>query len=219
MKEESKLKYIFVELVHHLPFSIFGVILSILLLGLLSFFVTIMRAQDISAAAFGELFHIFHPVHILFSAVATTSMFWKHERSIVKAVFIGFIGSVFICGLSDIILPFCGGILLGREMQLHICFIRHPVLILTFSSVGILAGLLINKNTRHSTEYSHSAHVFISSSASILYLISYGLTDWTHLIGAVFLIAVFAVMIPCCASDIVFPLACTHRACEGKCDE
>jgi len=42
--------------------------------------------------------------------------------------------------------------------------------------------------------------------ASILYLVSYGLTDWIHVIGAVFVLIILAVIIPCCFGDIVFPL-------------
>ena len=37
--------------------------------------------------------------------------------------------------------------------------------------------------------------------------------DWIHSIGSVFLIVIAAVMIPCCVSDIIFPLACAHRGC------
>ena len=42
--------------------------------------------------------------------------------------------------------------------------------------------------------------------ASILYLVTYGLSGWMEHAGWVFLVVVVAVMIPCCISDIIFPL-------------
>ncbi|MBZ0166088.1 MAG: hypothetical protein K8I00_04715, partial [Candidatus Omnitrophica bacterium] len=87
-------------------------------------------------------------------------------------------------------------------------------IVLPFAVVGTLAGLAAPRSFEKATEYSHSIHVFVSAVASILYLVSFGLEHWTHAIGGVFLITIFAVMIPCCLSDIVFPLACTHAHCR-----
>lgn len=214
MSQESKLKYILVELGYHLPYSIFGIAVGLLSMGILSFFAILMGAQSLLPAASSELFHVFHPAHVLISAVATTAMFSKHEKRILKAAIVGFIGSVIICAISDIFLPIIGGSILGSDMIVHICILEEPGLVLPFAIIGVAAGLLVTKSFDKSTQYSHSAHVFISSAASILYLIGFGLTDWIHSIGAVFLIIIAAVMIPCCASDIVFPLACVHRDCN-----
>ena len=64
-----------------------------------------------------------------------------------------------------------------------------------------------------STLFSHSLHVFSSTMASIFYLIGpFGRTAWIDVLGVVFLLIVLAVMIPCCVSDIVFPLAMTRSA-------
>ena len=211
MKKDNKAKLIAVELAHHLPYSIIGAIIALILMGILTFFAVLMKAENLLPKATRELFHILHPAHILFSSVATTAMFWKHEKKFVKAVLIGFFGSILICGISDIILPFWGGIILGVDMVMHVCIVENPLLILPFAIVGVLAGLLITQSVEHSTEYSHSAHVLISSLASISYLLAYGLQDWIHLVGGVFIVTVLAVMIPCCASDIAFPLYCVNR--------
>lgn len=211
---DSKLKKILVELAHHLPYSVFGVSTGIILMGLLTFFVSVMGREIYLSEASGELFHVFHSCHILFSAVATTAMFWKHEKRLVKAILVGFFGSITICGVSDIFFPYIGGMILGSEMHMHICLIEEPGLILPFAFVGVIAGILVTQSLEKSTEYSHSVHVFVSSVASILYLLSYGLTDWTHVLGGVFMVTIFAVMIPCCASDIAFPLVCIHRNCN-----
>ena len=127
---------------------------------------------------------------------------------------VGFLGSVPICTVSDIIFPYIGGYLIGSDMQMHICILEDPGLVIPFAVVGVLAGLMVPESFEHSTQYTHAAHVFISSAASILYLLGYGLTDWIHAVGSVFIIIIVSVMIPCCASDIVFPLACVHRHCD-----
>jgi len=219
MVKESKLKYIAVELGYHLPYSIFGIAIGLLAMGVLSFLAILMQAEHLLPEASEELFHVFHPAHVLISAVATTAMFWKHEKRVVKAVLVGFAGSITICGISDILLPFIGGLILGSDMHMHICFMEDPGLVFPFAVVGVIAGLLVTKSFEKSTQYSHSAHVFVSSVASILYLLSFGMTDWIHSIGAVFIITIVAVMIPCCASDIAFPIACVHRDCDHPEDD
>ena len=151
---------------------------------------------------------------INFQVPPTLAMFWKHEKRILKAVIVGFTGSVVICAISDILLPFVGGAILGADMHMHVCVFEEPGLVIPFAIVGVIAGLFVTQSFEKSTQYSHSAHVFLSSAASILYLMGFGLTDWIHSIGAVFIIIIAAVMIPCCASDIVFPLACVHRNCD-----
>lgn len=214
MNKESKTRYVLVELAYHLPYSIFGVTLGIIAMGVLSFLAILMRAESLLAGASVELFHVFHPAHVLISAVATTAMFFKHEKRPLKATVVGLTGSIMICGLSDIFFPFVGGLILGSEMHVHVCVLEHPDIIIPFAAVGVVAGLLVTRTIEKSTQYSHSAHVFVSSAASILYLLGYGLTDWIHSVGAVFLITIIAVMVPCCASDIIFPLACVHRDCR-----
>ncbi len=214
MKQNNKFKYILVELADHLPYSIFGVAIGLVVMGVLTFAAVLMQSRHALPGASRELFHVFHAVHVLFSAVATTAMFLKHEQRIVKAVFVGLAGSVILCGLSDIFFPFWGGLLLGKTMHMHICFIEEPGLVFPFAVVGVAAGLLITKTFEHSTEHSHTAHVFVSSAASILYLIGFGLSDWIPLAGGVFIVTIVAVMIPCCASDIIFPICCSHTNCD-----
>ena len=133
-------------------------------------------------------------------------MFWKHEKNFIKTLLIGFLGSILICGLSDVILPYIGGNVLGVKMQMHLCTLEHPHIIIPFAVIGVLVGFLVPSAVEKSTEFSHSMHVVVSSMASILYLISFGVTYWIHMIGGIFLVTVIAVMLPCCLSDIAFPL-------------
>jgi hypothetical protein len=212
---ESKGKRILTEFVHHLPYSIFGVMGALLVMGVLSFIVQIANAGDIAIHASGDLFHVFHAMHVLISAVATTAMFWKHDnQNVIKAITIGLVGSLTLCGLSDAIVPYFGGLILGTEMHFHICLIEEPHIVYPFAIVGVLAGLAVTTAFEKSTEYSHSIHVFISSAASLLYLMSFGLFDWMHAVTGVFFVILIAVMFPCCLSDIVLPMTCTHKFCK-----
>jgi len=216
MKNRNKFRHIIIELGAHLPYSIFGVVVAIIISGILTFFTIILKAGHLLPEASRELFHIFHPVHILLSAIVTTAMFWKHERRFIKTLLIGLLGPVTICGVSDILLPYLGGSVLGAEMHLHVCILEQPRIIIPFAIAGVLVGFLVPGVIEKSTEFSHSMHVLVSSMASILYLISFGVTQWTHMVGGVFLITVVAVMLPCCLSDIVFPLSFVHRG-RHKC--
>ncbi len=195
------------ELRHHLPFSILSVCLGLMVVGTLNFIANIFNIENTSASSI-SLFHVFHPVHLLFSATATTAMFWQHERKVLKAITVGFIGSVVVCGASDIIIPFVSGTILGAQMHFHLCIVEHSALVLPFVVLGILAGFLApgTLEKQEGVIFSHSLHVFTSSIASILYLIGFGLTDWISRIGAVLVYSVIAVIIPCCTSDIIFPL-------------
>ena len=213
MINKNKITYIAVELGHHLPYTIFGVSMGLMLMAILNFFATLMHSENLLGPAAAEMFHTTHANHILFSAVATTAMFWKHEKAILKAMLIGSLGSICICTLSDSIFPTLGGKILGINMAMHICIIDHPGIIIPFTIVGVIAGFLIPGAIEKSTQYSHSMHVLFSSVSSILYLIGFGMKEWVHLLGGVFIIAVLAVMIPCCLSGIVFPLICVHRNC------
>ncbi|MFC1667323.1 hypothetical protein ACFL0P_05645 [Candidatus Omnitrophota bacterium] len=206
MKKKNRLHHIIFELGSHLPYTIFGVVVGIVILGILTFFASLLNAHELLAKSSEELFHVFHPVHILLSAIATTAMFWKHERRFIKTLLVGIAGSIVICGLSDILFPYIGGIVLGTKMQFHLCVLEHPRVIIPFAVIGVLVGFLVPSAIEKSTEFSHSMHVLVSSMASILYLISFGITEWTQMIGGIFLITIVAVMLPCCVSDIVLPL-------------
>ncbi len=198
--------HILEELRQHIPYTIFSVAAGIMALGVLS----VLIEESIFPQKSERLFHIFHPLHLFFSASATTSMFCRHNERIIKAILVGIVGSVGICGISDIFLPYLAGELLGVKMHLHICIIIHQELILSFVLFGIICGFLLPPAVK-STVFSHSAHILVSSMASILYLVSFGLVDWIDKGGMVFIYIVLAVVIPCCISDIVFPLLMTKK--------
>jgi len=157
------------------------------------------------------VFHVFHPLHMLLSAIATTAMFWRHDRHLIRAILTGIIGSIGICGISDVGFPYLSGLLLGVDMEFHWCLIQHPMIVVPFMAAGVLTGLVAAEAVEHSTQFSHAGHVFVSSAACIFYLIGFGLFDWVSDVGYVFIVVVIAVVVPCCLSDIVFPLLVADR--------
>lgn len=202
------------ELAHHLPYTIVSTLIA--MAGVWWFGTNLLNeghANQLLVQSRAS-FHLFHPLHICLSAIATTSLFWRYEHKILRAVWVGTWGTILPCGLSDYIFPYIGGRLLGQSMELHMCLIKEPQLFFSFLGLGILGGFWAESRLRGSHLFSHGAHVFISSAASLLYLISFGFTSWmtdVQAIFPVFAIIVLAVWIPCCISDIVIPVATTHK--------
>lgn len=206
---KGRLQHTVEELRQHLPYTLFAALVGVGLLALINFAAILTNRQAILPEASRGLFHTFHFSHLFFSAIVTTAMFWRHERRLFKTVLIGFFGTVLPCGTSDVLFPFVGGKFLGVPMELHICIAEHPFLVLPFVLGGIAVGFALPPVQR-STIFSHAGHVLLSSIASMLYLISFGIADWLRFAALVFLLLVAAVMVPCCTSDIVFPLLFTQ---------
>jgi len=154
-----------------------------------------------------SFFHLFHPAHMLFSAAATTAMFFRYERKWPKAIFIGLVGAIGVCGMSDIVMPQISLSILDIQTPWHICLWEHTDIVLPFAIIGSIIGLAAANAAAHSTLLSHSMHVLASTMASIFYMVGpLGIVGWIDVLGKVFLFVVLAVMVPCCLSDIVFPL-------------
>ena len=105
-----KTKYIFTELRNHAPFTAFGTLLGI---------VFMLIFNDLRGQTSQILFDIFHPAHVLLSAMTTTAVFRLHSK---KAGFgvvlvIGFVGSVGIATLSDCLIPYAGELLLDLRVS------------------------------------------------------------------------------------------------------
>jgi len=158
-----------------------------------------------------SFFHLFHPAHMLFSGAATAAMYVRYERRLGKAVIVGLIGAVGVCGISDVVMPHMSLLLLGVNMPWHICVWEHPELVMPFAGVGVFIGIAASSGVSRSTVISHSLHVFSSTMASIFYMVGpLGVVAWIDRIGIVFMFVILAVLVPCCLSDIVFPMLMSH---------
>ncbi len=198
------------ELAHHLPYTLVG---SLVAMAVVWFFAAQRLHQGIAEQLFEEsrtAFHLFHPLHVCLSAIATTALSWRTSRRLLQTVLTGALGTIIPCGLSDYVFPYLGGRLLNQPMELHACVVAHPQMFFPFLILGILGGLWAEERLTGSHFFSHAAHILVSSVASLLYLISFGCVAWmtdVRFVFPVFLIILLAVWIPCCISDIVIPTA------------
>lgn len=239
-----------VELREHIPFSVSAVAIGLIVAGAICILGSTMGAADggalhahdtttVDAAHVHDetcdhgheghdhgppfallFFHLFHPAHMLFSAAATAAMYMRFEGKVLKAVVVGLIGAIGVCGISDIAMPHVSLRLLGVAAPWHICVVEHPAMVLPFACIGVLLGIATAGGAVRSTLISHSLHVLASTMASIFYMVGpLGVVAWIDRIGAVFLFVVLAVMIPCCLSDIVFPLLMSKSGREAYAHE
>ena len=171
-----------------------------------------------SALGFLFLFHLFHPAHILFSAIATTAMFYKYDKNLLKAVVIGFVGSILICTVSDALIPTATIYLMGYgdSASVHLCLVESPMQVVPFAALGVLLGIAATiSGSTNSTITSHSMHVISSTMATLFYTVAFtGQLVWINQIGTVFFMTCVAVGGICCLSDVVFPLFFTKKARE-----
>ena len=192
-------KHIAKELKRHAPFTIFGAITGIILMFLF---------YRLPSRVSYNIFYTLHPIHVVLSALVTASMYKFHSKGKVRIwilLLIGYVGSIGIATISDIFFPYLGGVLLGAKMEFHLGFIEKWWLINPLALLGIALGYW-----RPTTKISHSGHVLLSTWASLFYLTAFGIANWPPLLPLVFLVLFFAVWIPCCVSDIVFPLLFVH---------
>ncbi|KKP24508.1 MAG: hypothetical protein SZ59_C0002G0354 [candidate division TM6 bacterium GW2011_GWF2_28_16] len=194
------------EIICHLPIAIFAVAMSMVVLSFLTYFDT-TGANTVGAH---RLFHNFHFLHLLFAATGTVLTFKRYSVSKVKAIFLGFFIPVVFCTLSDAVLPYFAGTLLGVDMHFHWCFITNLSRVLPFVFAGMINGwLMSNHDSNKKLFYSqgfHFLHIFVSAMASILYMVSFGFAKWYSQMGLVFILMILAVLIPCTLSDIVVPM-------------
>ncbi len=215
------------ELREHIPFSVSAVALGLIFAGAICILGLEPASHEVAPGASHPphdparlFFHLFHPAHMLFSAAATAAMFTRYEHKIVKAVIIGLIGSIGVCGISDIAIPQLSLMILGKHTPLHVCVWQHPDLVLPFAFIGVIVGVASAGGEARSTIVSHSLHVLTSTMASIFYMVGpLGLVAWIDMAGKLLVFITLAVVIPCCVSDIVFPLLMSHAGRHRYRDE
>ena len=185
------------ELQAHAPFTAIGALSGVWLL--LLFLCTAMpRGYSVTG------FWLLHPTHVLFSALATTGVYRTHTRStLMKTFFVGYVGSVGIATLSDSIIPYLGEWILDLpNKELHLGLIEKWWMVNPMALAGIVLAYLLPK-----TKVPHAGHVLLSTWASLFH-IAMSLQGSVNLIAVccIFLFLFLAVWVPCCTSDIVFPL-------------
>ena len=195
------IKQISKELKNHAPFTIFGAITGI---------IVIVFFQKLPAGVSYNIFYTLHPMHVVLSAFATASMYKLHKTGRIRGkcniwtlLVIGYLGSVGIATLSDSVIPYIGESLLNLPNRgIHLGFIEKWWLVNPLAILGVAIAYF-----KPATKFPHSGHVLLSVWASLFHIImALGQTVNWFFYAAIFLFLFLAVWIPCCLSDIVFPL-------------
>ncbi len=204
---QKRLTTIFMELKTHAPFTLFGAFTGI---------ICMLVFKNVSHQLSYSLFYIFHPAHVLLSAMVTASIFELHAKkpNFLVVLLVGFFGSIGIATLSDSLIPYVGELLLGMHVHLHphehagfaehahIGFIEAWYIVIPAAVVGVLIARF-----RPKTKFPHAGHVLLSTWASSFHMLMAiaGQLSILKIIGS-FGFLFLAVWLPCCISDIVFPL-------------
>lgn len=195
------LKAMLQELKDHAPFTVFGAVSGI---------VAMILFRDVSARVSYAVFYTLHPMHVVLSALVTASMYQLHKGghlrgkyNICTLLVIGYFGAIGIATVSDSLLPYLGEIILDMpHRHAHIGFIEQWWLINPLAILGVAIAYYWPM-----TKVPHAGHVLLSTWASLFHIImaqGTGLSTLAYI--AVFLFLFLAVWLPCCLSDIVFPL-------------
>jgi hypothetical protein len=195
------------ELRIHAPFTAFGTLTGIVIMAVI---IQIRLPNETSSA----LFWMFHPLHVMLSALVTAAMFRIHSNPhLFRTLLIGYFGSVGIATFSDCIIPYVGEFLLNLPNRgLHLGFIEKWWLVNPLALVGIALAYVLPR-----TRVSHAMHVLLSTWASLFHItmaLGTEISFSTAILVAVFLF--LAVWVPCCTSDIVFPLLFSDDVEERK---
>lgn len=183
------------ELKRHAPFTALGALSGIAIM-------VIIYLTSPSYGAQHSIFYTLHPIHVILSAIVTTALYRRYRGGIWTAIGIGFVGSVGIGTLSDIVMPYLGGSVIGLPLTFEVGFIAHPEVIIPAAFTGIAIGLL-----RPETRFPHAGHVLVSTWASLFYITTFsGIAIEPLRFPLIFIVLFLAVWLPCCMSDIVFPL-------------
>jgi hypothetical protein len=198
------IKRIIEELKHHAPFTVFGALTGIIIM---IFF------QKLPYNSAYKIFYTLHPLHVILSALVTASIYRLHtcgpgphikgKCNLWLLFIIGYTGSVGIATLSDSVIPYLGEILLNMpHRHAHIGFIEEWWLVNPLAVIGIAIAYRFP-----ATKFPHAGHVLVSTWASLFHIImaiGASLTLLSYV--GIFVFLFLAVWVPCCVSDIIFPL-------------
>ncbi|MFH1791658.1 MAG: hypothetical protein ABH885_06735 [Candidatus Omnitrophota bacterium] len=200
------LRTILHELRHHAPFTMFGALTGVVA-------AVIFKGMPHETAQ--TLFCVFHPAHVFLSAIVTASMYniYKYsesgKRNIWLILLIGYVGSVGIATLSDCLIPYAGeSILKMPDKGMHLGFIEEWYIVNPAAIAGILLAYFWPR-----TKFPHAGHVLLSTWASLFHILMAAGKDISLPVYAgIFVFLFLSVWLPCCVSDIVFPLLFVGRA-------
>ncbi len=194
-------KQIIRELRNHAPFTIFGALTGIIIM---------VFCWRLPFKVSYNIFYTLHPIHVFLSALVTTSMYKLYKGEHVKGkrgfwtlIIIGYVGSIGIATISDSVIPYLGENMLGLpDRGIHLGFIEEWWLVNPMAILGIAVAYF-----KPSTKFPHAGHVLLSTWASLFHIImALGGVLSLFFYVVIFFFLFISVWVPCCISDIVFPL-------------
>lgn len=203
------------ELKHHGPFTLIGALVGMLIL----FALQRIAPDAINSERAKALFEFSHPLHVVLSAMVTAALYKNyrgrphhHKSGLLAMVLVGYFGSIGIATLSDCLIPYWGEKLLGMEhAHMHLGIVEMPLIINLAALLGIGAAFFSSQ-----THFPHGGHVLLSTAASLFHILQAQTTAFT--LGETIWISLFlfiAVWIPCCLSDIIFPLIFIRKPAQS----
>ena len=196
------IKLIAHELKEHIPFTALGALTGIIIMVIVVF-------SNVPSHVSNTIFYTLHPLHVLLSALVTTAMYVRYKKTkFWVAILIGWTGSIGIATISDAIIPYLGGSLLNAQMEFHVPFVEEWWI--NFLALG---GIAIGY-WKQTTKIPHFGHVLLSTWASMFYIVAFGTAEWIPLLPLIFLFLFLAVWLPCCLSDVVYPLLFLRKKTE-----
>jgi len=220
--------HISAELKGHVPFTLLGAFFGI------AFMLLFRNIPEKNTHLLFAFFHPLHVV-LSAMVTASMFELHIAKRKILLVFTIACIGSIGTATVSDIIMPHIGAGLFGLDIpaeaqihghfnsesfttddhklgnqtqhhehskHMHFGFIEEWYLVNPAAILGILIAWFLPR-----TKIPHSLHILISTWASSTYLLmTFGNSTSMAAILSFFVILFLSVWLPCCFSDIVFPL-------------
>ncbi|MBN1594719.1 hypothetical protein JW933_02225 [candidate division FCPU426 bacterium] len=195
------------QLGRHAPYTALGTATGVLI-------ILLIMIAGVARHTSEFMFWSLHPLHVFLSALVTTAVYRLHgQGGLLKTLVIGYAGSIGIATLSDSLIPFIGEWLLQMPRRgVHFGFIEKWWLVNPLALLGIGVAWIWPH-----TKLPHAGHVLLSTWASLFHMTMAmeGKMDlMTVMIIVVFLF--LAVWVPCCTSDIVFPLLWVKKPATGQ---
>jgi hypothetical protein len=203
------------ELKEHAPFTAIGAVTGIIIMA-------IILITNAPASISETIFYTLHPLHVVLSAMVTAAMYLRYgKRRLWAAILIGYVGSVGIATLSDAVIPYLEGALFNIPLEFHLPFMETEafpylgipkcVVVNGAAAIGIVIGAW-----KQTTKVPHSGHVLLSTWTSLFNFAAFGTAAWLPLLPLIFVFLFLSVWIPCCTSDIVFPLLFVRGVASGQ---
>jgi len=199
------------EFRHHGPFTLLGAALGVAIV----FALQRIAPDSINRERAEALFEFSHPLHVVLSAMVTAALYKNYrgqphhsKAGMLGVVLVGYFGSIGIATLSDCLIPYWGERLLGMEhAHAHLGIVEMPLIINLAAALGIGAAFFSSR-----THFPHGGHVLLSTAASLFHIMRVQTTPFTLTENILITLFLFiAVWLPCCLSDIIFPLIFVHK--------